>query len=129
MMGKLGTYEIIMVDDGSRDRSWEIIKELHEKDSGVKGISFSCNFGHHIAITVGIDNANGDAVILMDGDLQYPPEEIPKLYDKFKEGYELVYGIRRERNAPLLKRIISAMFWGILRKFSGVDMPKGQTLL
>jgi dolichol-phosphate mannosyltransferase len=122
-------YEIIMVDDGSTDKSWQLIKELHEKDPRVRGISFSKNFGHHIAITAGLDCAKGEAVILMDGDLQDPPEEIPKLYEKFKEGYDLVYGIRQHRDDPLFKKITSFFFWLILRKLSGVDIPESQTLL
>lgn len=129
VMEKIGTFEIIMVDDGSKDRSWKIIKDLHEKDSRIKGLSFSRNFGHHIAITAGIDYARGDAVILMDGDLQDPPEEIPKLYKKFNEGYELVYGIRKEKKDSLLKRITSFIFWWLINKLSGIDIPKNQTLL
>lgn len=128
-MEKLGTYEIIMVDDGSTDRSWELIKELHERDSRVKGLSFSRNFGHHIAITAGIDHAKGDSVILMDGDLQDPPEEIPRLVEKFREGYDIIYGIRKTRHDPIFKRLTSALFWLILRRFSGVTMPAGQTML
>ncbi len=122
-------YEIVMVDDGSKDRSWQLIKELHEKDPRVRGMSFSRNFGHHIAITAGLDHARGDSVILMDGDLQDPPEEIPKLYEKSKEGYDLVYGIRRERKDTLFKKLTSFLFWWMLRRFSGVDMPGNQTML
>jgi glycosyltransferase involved in cell wall biosynthesis len=129
VMEKIGTFEIIMVDDGSKDRSWEVIKDLHEKDSRIKGLSFSRNFGHHIAITAGIDYAKGDAVILMDSDLQDPPEEIPKLCKKFNEGYELVYGIRKEKKDSLLKRITSFIFWWLINKFSGIDIPRNQTLL
>ncbi len=122
-------YEIIFIDDGSRDSSWDIIKEYHQKDPRIKGISFSRNFGQHLAITAGIDHARGRVVILMDGDLQDPPEEILKLYEKFKEGYDIVYGIREERNDPLLKKFTSFIFWTILRRFSGVNIPKGQTML
>jgi glycosyltransferase involved in cell wall biosynthesis len=122
-------YEIIMVDDGSSDSSWSIIEGVHGKDNRLKGISFSRNFGHHIAITAGLDYAKGRVVILMDADLQDPPEEIPRLFEKFKEGYDVVYGIRKERKDPFLKRISSSLFWWILRRFSGVDMPRGQTML
>lgn len=122
-------YEIIMVDDGSTDRTWQIVKDLHKKDPNVKGISFSRNFGHHIAITAGLDHTKGETIILMDGDLQDPPEEIPKLYEKFKEGFDLVYGIRKERHDSIFKKLVSVIFWSILRWFSGVDMPKGQTML
>ncbi|MDA8241046.1 MAG: glycosyltransferase family 2 protein [Nitrospiraceae bacterium] len=122
-------YEIVMVDDGSRDRSWELIKGLHARDSRIKGIRFSRNFGHHIALTAGLDSSEGRTVVLMDGDLQDPPEEIPKLYAKYREGFELVYGIRRERKDPLSKRATSSLFWWMLRRFTGVQMPAGQTML
>jgi len=123
------SYEIILVDDGSTDSSWQVIKALHEKDSRVKGISFSRNFGHHIAITAGLDYAKGEAVILMDGDLQDPPEEIPKLYNEFKNNKDLVYGIRQSRQDPAIKKLTSFLFWWILRRFSGVNIPQGQTML
>jgi glycosyltransferase involved in cell wall biosynthesis len=122
-------YEIIMVDDGSKDNSWRVIEEIRAGDGRVKGISFSRNFGHHIAITAGIDYVKGRAVVLLDGDLQDPPEEIPRLFEKFREGYDLVYGIRQERKDPVFKKLTSYLFWWILRKFSGVDIPQGQTML
>lgn len=125
----LDSYEIIMIDDGSTDNSWEIIKTIHQNDPRLKGISFSRNFGHHISITAGMDSASGDAVVLMDGDLQDSPEEIPKLVEKLNEGYDLVYGIRQQRQDPLFKKISSYIFWWMLRRFSGVDMPQGQTML
>jgi len=125
----IDSYEIIMVDDGSTDNSWSIIKTIHEKDTRAKGISFSKNFGHHISITAGLDYASGDAVVLMDGDLQDPPEEIPKLFEKLKQGYDLVYGIRQQRRDPVLKKVSSYLFWWLLRRFSGVDIPQGQTML
>jgi len=124
-----GCFEIILVDDGSTDRSWQEIRTLNTKDQRVRGLSFSRNFGHHVALTAGLDHARGRAVILMDGDLQDPPEEIPRLLRKFREGFDLVYGIRKERNDPLLKRVSSHLFWWILRKFSGVDIPRRQTML
>ena len=127
--GPPSSYEIILVDDGSTDSSWQVIKALHEKDSRVKGISFSRNFGHHIAITAGLDYAKGEAVILMDGDLQDPPEEIPKLLREFEKGNDLVYGIRHERQDSVLKKLTSYLFWWILRRFSGVNIPQGQTML
>lgn len=127
--GDESCYELIMVDDGSRDGSWRLIGDIHTKDKRVSGIRFSRNFGHHIAITAGLDYAQGRAVILMDGDLQDPPEEIPRLLEKFKEGYDVVYGIRKDRRDPLLKKMTSSLFWWILRRFSGVDMPRGQTML
>lgn len=124
-----GSYEIILVDDGSTDNSWQLIMKLREKDSRVKGISFSRNFGHHVAITAGLDYTRGKVVILMDGDLQDPPEEIPRLYEKYKEGYDVVYGLRQHRQDPIAKKITSFLFWWILKRFSGVDIPVGQTML
>lgn len=123
------SYEIIMVDDGSRDHSWELVRELHGRDARVKGMTFARNFGHHIALTAGIDHAQGDAVILMDGDLQDPPEEIPRLYEQFCSGYDLVYGIRQERQDSAFKKLVSHLFWWILRRFSGVAIPENQTML
>lgn len=129
VMDRLGTYEIILVDDGSRDSSWEMIKELHEKDPRVKGVSFSRNFGHHIAITAGLDHAKGQRIILMDGDLQDQPEEIPRLYQKLQEGYDLVYGIRKIKKDSPKKRLNSFLFWWFLNRFSGINIPRNQTLL
>lgn len=128
-MEKLGTYEIIMVDDGSSDGSWDLIKELHKSDSRVKGLSFSRNFGHHIALSAGLDYAKAEVMILMDADMQDPPEEIPRLIEKFRESYDIVYGIRKTRHDPLFKRLTSALFWFTLKRFSGVPMPAGQTML
>ena len=128
-MEKLGTYEIIMVDDGSSDGSWDLIKELHKSDSRVKGLSFSRNFGHHIALSAGLDYAKAEVMILMDADMQDPHEEIPRLIEKFRESYDIVYGIRKTRHDPLFKRLTSALFWFTLKRFSGVPMPAGQTML
>lgn len=129
VLEKLGTWEIVLVDDGSRDRSWAIIKDLHEKDPRVRGVSFSRNFGHHIAITAGMDHAQGRTIILMDGDLQDQPEEIPRLHKKMQEGYDLVYGIRRVKQDSPMKRLNSFLFWWFLNRFSGIDIPRNQTLL
>ncbi len=129
VMDSIDTHEIIFVDDGSTDKSWQIIRELHEKDQRIKGVSFSRNFGHHIAITAGLDHAEGMTIILMDGDLQDPPEEIPKLLNKLKEGYELVYGIRKQKKDSMLKRITSYIFWWLINSLSGLNIPRNQTLL
>lgn len=111
-------FEIIMVEDGSGDRSWEIIAELAKKDSRVKGIRFSRNFGQHYAITAGLDYARGDWVVVMDCDLQDQPEEIKKLYDKAQEGYDVVFGRRYERKDKLLKRLGSRIFFKIFEYFT-----------
>jgi len=124
-----GDYEIILVDDGSSDQTWALVQELREKDSRVKGISFSRNFGHHIAITAGLDHAKAQTIILMDGDLQDQPEEIPRLHQKLLEGYDLVYGIRRVKKDSPMKRLNSSLFWWFLNKFSGIHIPRNQSLL
>ncbi len=107
-------YEIIMVNDGSPDNSWETIVDLSSKDNRVKGINLSRNFGQHYAITAGLDNCSGEWVIVMDCDLQDQPEEILKLYTKAKEGYHIVFAQRILRKDRWLKRIWSRMFYVVL---------------
>jgi len=115
--------EIVFVDDGSTDDSLEIMMKLREGDRGVKIISFSRNFGHQIAITAGINNATGSAVVVMDADLQDPPEVIPRLVEKWREGYDTVYAIRQSRKDPILKRAIAFAFYRLFRKMSDIDIP------
>ena len=110
------TYEMIFVDDGSTDKSFEILNELHKIDNNVKIIQFSRNFGHHIAITAGLDHCTGKLVVLMDGDLQDQPEEIPKLLNKLNKGYDIVYGIKKNRQDKLFKRITSKIFVFLIKK-------------
>ncbi|MFC1599184.1 glycosyltransferase family 2 protein [Candidatus Omnitrophota bacterium] len=123
MSGLSVPYQIIFIDDGSKDCSFEMLKDLHGKDRRVEVIKFSRNFGHHIAITAGLDYAQGDAVIIMDGDLQDPPEEIPKLYEKFKEGYDIVYAIRATREDPFHRKTLSLFFYKLFKTFARVDIP------
>lgn len=104
-------FEIIMVNDASPDNAWDIIKLLAQKDSRVKGINFSRNFGQHRAITAGLDHAQGEWVVVMDCDLQDQPEEILKLYDKAKEGYEIVFGQRVARQDTTSKKLTSKLFY------------------
>ncbi len=116
------SYEVIFVDDGSHDRSWAIIQDAHSKNPRIKGLKLSRNFGHHIALTAGIDSARGEAIVLMDADLQDPPEEIPRLYEKFKEGYDMVNATRAKRDDPLLKRLGSRVFLKILKLISNIEI-------
>ena len=106
-------FEIIMVNDASPDNAWEIIKELAQKDSRVKGINFSRNFGQHRAITAGLDYAGGDWVVVMDCDLQDQPEEILKLYTKAQEGFDIVFGKRMNRQDGFFKKLSSKVFYKI----------------
>lgn len=111
-------FEIIMINDASPDNSWEHIKKLSDKDNRVKGISLSQNFGQHRAITAGIDYALGKWVIVMDCDLQDQPEEIPKLYSKAKEGYEIVFGKRKVRKDKFFKKLGSMIFYKLYNYFT-----------
>jgi len=117
------SYEIIFVDDGSKDNSWKIIEYLHTENINIKGLKFSRNFGHHIAITAGMDMAKGDSVVLMDADLQDQPEEIPKLYYTYMNGYDVVYGIRKERQHSFLKTITSKIFISLMNRIVNSDIP------
>jgi len=121
--GKLQvTYEMIFVDDGSYDNSWNVVKDLRRQNAHVKGIRFSRNFGHHTAISAGLNHSEGNVVVMMDGDLQDPPEEIPKLYRKLKEGYDIVYAIRDTRKDPILKKVASKFFYRVFRLLANVEI-------
>lgn len=122
-------FEIVFVDDGSDDESWALIESRNQADKRVGGIRLSRRFGHHLAVTAGLDRARGEAVVVMDGDLQDPPEEIPKLYERYKAGFDLVYAIRHQRHDPLLKRINSQLFWRTMNFVSGLSMPPNQMML
>src|SRR3989344_217157 len=105
-------YEIIYINDGSKDDTWEKITQLSKKDKNISGICFSRNFGHQAAIEAGLKKAKGDAVIMMDGDGQHPPEVIPKLIKKWEEGFEIVNTKRLEtEKVSVLKKITSKMFY------------------
>jgi dolichol-phosphate mannosyltransferase len=115
-------FEIILVNDGSPDEAWNIIRELARADARVKGINFSRNFGQHYAISAGIDFAMGDWVVIMDCDLQDQPEEIVKLYNKAMEGYDYVTGKREDRKDSFLKKISSRIFHGLYSYLSGMKI-------
>ena len=119
MQGLGASYEIILVDDGSGDRSFPMMKALRERDPRVKAVRLSRNFGHHLALTAGLDHAKGEAVILMDADLQDEPEEIPKLLEKLGEGYDVVYGVRKNRKESLTRRIAAGLFAAIMNRMVG----------
>ncbi|MET1247425.1 glycosyltransferase family 2 protein [Sporolactobacillus sp. STCC-11] len=117
-------YELLFVNDGSRDRTSEILNYITEGDPNVKVIEFSRNFGHQIAITAGMDYATGQAVVVIDADLQDPPELILKMIEKWKEGFDVVYGKRVERKGEtFFKKITAALFYRTLRMSTDIDIP------
>ena len=117
--------EIIFVDDGSTDESFEVIHQLRSKDETVKAIRFSRNFGHQIAITAGIDYCKGDAVIMMDADLQHPPELISDFLVKWREGYEIISGIREQtEKISFFKRISAKCFYALLNRISDIRIAQ-----
>ena len=116
--------EVTLIDDGSTDRSWQIIEEIHLRDERFCGIQLSRNFGHQLAITAGIDLAQGDAVIVMDADLQDPPEVVLDMVKLWQEGYEIVYGVRDDRSTDTwFKRTSASWFYRLLNRLSDVDIP------
>jgi dolichol-phosphate mannosyltransferase len=119
-----GEAELLFVDDCSFDGSYDALLELQRSDPRVKVIRFARNFGHQVAITAGLDFALGDAVIVMDADLQDPPEVVPDLVARWEEGYEVVYAVREARQGePWLKRVTAAWFYRVLRRIASVEMP------
>ncbi|NEN93624.1 MAG: glycosyltransferase family 2 protein, partial [Okeania sp. SIO3H1] len=118
-----GNSEIIFINDGSVDSSFELLKEISQKNPEVKIINFSRNFGHQCALSAGIDHADGKAVILMDGDLQDSPEAIISFSRLWQQGYDVVYAIRKNRQEKLLKRLAFKSFYYIQRKLSGIITP------
>lgn len=117
-------HELIFVNDGSKDGSLQQLMNLAAIDSKVFFINFSRNFGHQIAVTAGLDACNGKAVAIIDGDLQDPPELIPEMYDKYKSGYEVVYGKRLSREGEtFFKKFSAKLFYRVLRKSTSIDIP------
>jgi dolichol-phosphate mannosyltransferase len=117
-------WELILVDDGSTDGSTERIRELAQKDNVVRPVIFARNFGHQVAITAGWDYARGDAIIIIDADLQDPPETILELAKKWKEGYEVVYAVRGEREGESwFKKFTAAMFYRLIYSITDVKIP------
>lgn len=125
VLSNLGeTYEMIFVNDGSRDRTAAIVKALGEHDRTVKLVDFSRNFGHQIAVTAGMDHASGRCVVLIDADLQDPPEVIVEMVARWREGYDVVYGQRIERKGESwFKKATAALFYRLLRSMTSVSIP------
>jgi polyisoprenyl-phosphate glycosyltransferase len=116
-------YEIVFVNDGSTDGSIQILSVLHADDPAVKVVNLSRNFGHQAALTAGLDYAKGDAVICMDGDVQDPPEIIPTLVARWRDGNDVVYAVRKLRKEGFIKRGCYAAFYRLLRRLSMVSIP------
>jgi dolichol-phosphate mannosyltransferase len=119
-------YEVILIDDGSTDTTWEKIKSFSLTNNKIKGIKFSRNFGHHYAITAGLHNSNGEWVVVMDGDLQDRPEVIPDLYNEAQKGFDVVFVSRNKRPESFLYKLLQKTFYLILRKLSGIDFDSRQ---
>ena len=119
-----GSYEILYVNDGSRDRSLELLRGIVKTDKNVRVLNFSRNFGHQPAVSAGMDAAQGDAVIIIDADLQDPPEVILQMVEKWKEGFDVVYGKRLKRKGEtFFKKFTAKMFYRTLNSLTDVDMP------
>jgi polyisoprenyl-phosphate glycosyltransferase len=118
-------YEFIFVNDGSKDKTLDILTEIADRDSQAKIVNFARNFGHQTAVTAGVDFASGDAIIIIDADLQDPPEVIPALISKWKEGYEIVYAKRKKRTGETKFKLLTAKyFYKFLNYMSDIDIPK-----
>ncbi len=124
MSATRGTWELVLVDDGSTDGSTERILQLAKQDKHIRPVIFARNFGHQVAITAGWDYARGEAVVIIDADLQDPPEAIPDLIAKWREGYEVVYAVRAEREGETwFKKTTAALFYRIVHRITDVKIP------
>jgi polyisoprenyl-phosphate glycosyltransferase len=118
-----GDAEVVLVDDGSTDASYPLMLELRGRDERFKVVQLARNFGHQLAITAGIDLARGDAVVVMDGDLQHPPELLPELAAQWRAGFDVVYGVMTERPEGWVKRFTARVYYRMLRKLASVEIP------
>ncbi|HET8841783.1 MAG TPA: glycosyltransferase family 2 protein [Ktedonobacteraceae bacterium] len=118
-------FELVLVNDGSRDGSYRVMQELHKQDARVRVVDFSRNFGHQIAISAGLDHARGDAVVIIDSDLQDPPEVIPQLIKSWKQGAEVVYAQRSRRvGETRFKLVTAAAFYRLIERITSVHIPR-----
>lgn len=116
-------YELIFINDGSTDQTASLLFNLHQKHADVKIINFSRNFGHQTAVTAGFHYAAGDAVAILDADLQDPPEILPQFFDKLNDGYDVVYAVRKKRKEHFLKQLMYGLFYRVLRLAANIDIP------
>jgi dolichol-phosphate mannosyltransferase len=125
VLAPLGSYEIVIVDDGSTDGTWELLSALAARDPHLRLVRLSRNFGHQVAMTAGLDAARGDAVVLMDGDLQDPPEVIPHLVARWYDGYDVVYAVRSVRPGETRFKLWTAkVFYRLIGRMSPVSIPE-----
>jgi dolichol-phosphate mannosyltransferase len=122
-------YEIVFIDDGSTDETVSLIKNEAKENTKIKLLELSYNHGKQAAVTAGIHYAKGDYLLYMDPDLQDPPNEISKFVSKIEEGYDLVFGVRKEKKDTLKNKMFSKIFWGILEKFTGLKIPTGLAVM
>jgi dolichol-phosphate mannosyltransferase len=116
-------YEVICVDDGSTDRTWDLLRRQHEADGRWRCLCLARNFGHQAAISAGLSHAQGDAAVIVDADLQDPPEEIGRLLARWREGYEVVFAVRTKRKDPLAKRFVAWVFYRLLSRLGDLPLP------
>lgn len=123
-----GDYEVVFADDGSSDGSRELLRRMHEKDPRIRFVSFSRNFGHQAALVAGLDHSRGRAVISMDADLQHPPDLLPEMIARWREGYKVVYTTKRSSaHVSLYRRTMMRVGYGILSRVSGMNLRFGQS--
>jgi glycosyltransferase involved in cell wall biosynthesis len=125
VLAPLGRYEVVLVDDGSSDGTWQAVRELAHTDPQVRLIRLSRNFGHQVALSAGLDHARGDAVVSMDGDLQDPPELIPELIERWRAGSDVVFAIRQRREGETWFKLATAsVFYKLINRMSSVEIPE-----
>lgn len=111
------TWDVVCVDDGSNDDTWKLLAQQSSRDTRWKALRFARNFGHQAAVSAGIFHTTGDVIVVMDADLQDPPEELPRFLDRWREGYQVVYAVRTKRKENLIKRLL---YWGFYRLLSKI---------
>jgi dolichol-phosphate mannosyltransferase len=120
-------WEIVFVDDGSQDRTPQLIAEMHARDERVRGVRLSRNFGSHVAIAAGLDHASGDVAVVLAADLQDPPQVIPDFVERWREGADIVWGARETRDDPFMRRLFARLFYGLVVRTALPSIPRTGT--